>query len=135
VHTAQEATDVPYPKLRDSFGADAAVCIEVRKYGTSYAVPASETRVEVEARIVDLRTGALLWQGSAFATSAEQQQSQGGLVGLLVTAVVKQIVGTATDAAFDYAGIANGRLLGAPRYDGVPPGPRSKLYEQAMPAR
>ena len=135
VHTAQEAADIPYPKLRDFFGADAAVYIKVRKYGTSYAVLASETRVEVEARIVDLRTGALLWQGSAFATSAEQQQSQGGLVGLLVAAVVNQIVGTATDAAFNYAGIANGRLLGAPRYNGVPPGPRSKLYGQAMPVQ
>lgn len=135
VHTPQEAADIPYPKLRDFFGADAAVYIKVKKYGTSYAVLVSETRVEVEARIVDLRTGALLWQGSAFATSAEQQQSQGGLVGLLVTAVVNQIVGTATDAAYNYASIADGRLLGTPRYNGVPPGPRSRLYGQPMPSK
>lgn len=135
VFTAHDAADIPYPKLRDFFGADAAVYIKVRKYGTSYAVLVSETRVEVEARIVDLRTGELLWRGSAFATSAEQQQSQGGLVGLLVTAVVNQIVGTATDAGFNYAGIANSRLLGTPRYNGVPPGPRSRLYGQPMPTQ
>ena len=127
--TANEIHDVPYPKLRDFFGADAAVYLKVKKYGTTYAVVASDTRVEVEGRIIDLRSGELLWQGRAFASSAEQQQqSQGGLVGLLVVALVNQIVGTATDAAFTYAAIADQRMLGAPRYNGVLPGPRSPLY-------
>lgn len=136
VDTANDAHNIPYPKLRDFFGADAAVYIRVVKYGTSYAVLASETRVEAEARIVDLRSGELLWQGKAVATSAEQQQqSQGGLIGLLVAAVVQQVVGTATDAAYNYAGIASGRLLGAPRYNGVLPGPRSPLYGKPLPAQ
>ena len=129
VVTANDAQDIPSAKLREFFGADAAVYMKIKKYGTSYAVLASETRVEVEARIVDLRSGELLWQGKAVATSAEeQQQSQGGLIGLLVTAIVKQIIGTATDASYRYAGIANQRLLGAPRYNGVLPGPRSPNY-------
>ncbi|WP_280154094.1 DUF799 domain-containing protein [Piscinibacter sp. XHJ-5] len=136
VQTASDAHDIPYTKLRDVFGADAAVYIRVKRYGTSYAVVSSETRVDVEARIVDLRSGALLWQGQAFASSAEQQQqSQGGLVGLLVTAVVKQIIGTATDAAYNYAGIANARMLAAPRYNGVLAGPRSPLYGQPPPSQ
>ncbi|MBW8831684.1 MAG: DUF799 domain-containing protein [Burkholderiales bacterium] len=131
VSSPNEAQDIPYPKLREFFGADAAVYIRVKKYGTTYQVLASDTRVEVDARILDLRTGALLWEGNAVASSAEQQQQQqGGLIGLLVSAVVQQIVGTATDAAFNYAGIADVRLLGAPRYNGVLPGPRSPLYGQ-----
>ena len=135
VTTANEAQDIPYPKLRDFFGADAAVYLRVKKYGTTYAVLASDTRVEVEAKIVDLRSGALLWQGTAVASSAEQQQqTQGGLIGLLVAAVVHQIIGTATDAAFNFAGIANTRLLGAPRYNGVLPGPHSPMYGQVPAA-
>lgn len=127
--TANEIQQVPYPKLRDFFGADAAVYLKVKKYGTSYAILSSDTRVEVEGRIIDLRSGELLWQGTAYASSAEQQQqSQGGLVGLLVTALVNQIVGTATDAAFTYAAIADQRMLGVPRYNGLLPGPRSPLY-------
>ena len=134
VTDANEAHAIPTQKLRDFFGADAAVYLYVKKYGTSYAIVASETRVELEARIVDLRSGELLWQGKAVATSAEQQQAaQGGLVGLLVTAIVKQIVGTATDASYNYAGIANQRMLGAPRYNGVLPGPRSPLYGRPPP--
>lgn len=134
VTTAHDAHEISLPKLREVFGADAAVYLKVTKYGTSFAVLSAETRVEVEARIVDLRSGELLWQGKAAASSAEQQQQQqGGLLGLLVAAVVTQIVGTTTDAAYDYAGIASDRALGAPRHNGVLPGPRSPLYGKPMP--
>jgi hypothetical protein len=129
VNSATEAQEVSVQKLRDFFGADAAVYMKVKRYGTSYRVIGSDTTVEVEARIVDLRSGELLWQGSAFASSSEQQQqSSGGLVGLLVTAIVKQIVGTVSDASYNYAGIADQRALGAARVNGVLPGPRSPLY-------
>jgi hypothetical protein len=128
VSSANDAQDIPLTKLREFFGADAAVYMKVKKYGTSYNVLSSETRVEVEARIVDLRSGDLLWQGKAFATSAEQQQQSGNLAALLVTAIIKQIISTTTDASYQYAGIANQRMLGAPRYNGVLPGPRSPEY-------
>jgi hypothetical protein len=121
--------------LREYFGADAAVYIKVRQYGTSYAVISSTTTVALEARVVDLRSGELLWQGEARASSAEQQQqNQGGLIGLLVTAVVKQIIGTVSDASYNYAAIANQRLLGAPRQNGLLPGPRSPAYGQTPAA-
>lgn len=135
VITANDAQNIAYKKLRDFFGADAAVYIRVKKYGTSYHVVASDTTVEVEARILDLRTGAMIWEGKALASSAEQsQQTPGGIVGLLVAAVVKQIVGTATDESFKYAGLADARLLAAPHYNSVLPGPRSPLYGKP-PAR
>lgn len=118
-------------KLREVFGADAAVYLEVKQYGTSYAVISSNTVVAVEARIVDLRTGELLWQGRAAASSAEQQQSSGaGLVGLLVQAVVNQIIATSTDAGYRYAGIASQRLLSGGMVNGVLYGPRSPKYGQ-----
>lgn len=123
-----DAHDIPAAKLREFFGADAAVYLKVKKYGTSYAVIMSETRVEVEGRVVDLRSGEQLWQGRAFASSSEQQQqNQGGLAGLLIAALVNQVLGTATDAAYRYASIADARLLGAPLYNGILPGPRSPL--------
>lgn len=131
-----EAQEIPYQKLREVFGADAAVYIKVLRYGTSYRIIDSETRVEVQGRIVDLRTGQELWTGTALASSAEQsQQSQGGLVGLLVTAIVKQIIGTVADASYGFAGTAQARLLGAPRYNGILPGPRSPQYGKPMLAQ
>ncbi len=131
VTMAADAQDVSTTRLREFFGADAAVYLRVKQYGTSYAVLASETKVVVEARIVDLRSGQLLWQGQGAASSAEQSGGhQGGLIGMLVAAAIKQVIGTATDAAFNFAGTANARLLGAPRPNGILPGPRSPLHGQ-----
>jgi len=125
-----EIHDVSPQKLREIFGADAAVYIKVTQYGTSYAVIASETRVTVQARIVDLRTGQLLWRGSATASSSEGRSSnQSGLAGLLILAVVTQIVETTSDTSLKYAGAASQRLL-SPRMNGVLYGPRSPNYQK-----
>jgi hypothetical protein len=126
--TPNDVHDVAPQKLREIFGADAAVYIRVKQYGTSYMVIGSETRVTVEGKVVDLRNGKLLWEGSATASSQESDTgNQAGLAGLLVKALVTQIIGTVTDAGFNYAGIANQRLLSA-RKDGLLAGPRSPNY-------
>lgn len=125
--TPNDIHEVPPQKLREIFGADAAVYLRVTQYGTVYNVVSGDTVVAAEARIVDLRSGQLLWQGKAVASSAEGRNNQGGLVGLLVQAVVNQIVGTLTDQSFTYAGVASQRLLGA-RPNGVLYGPRSPNY-------
>lgn len=131
VDTATDAHSIDTNKLRDYFGADAAVYIKVARYGSTYSVVMSETVVEADAKIIDLRSRALLWEGKARASSAEQQQSQGGVAALLVAALVQQIVSTTTDAAHNYAGVASERLFAAPRYNGVLPGPRSPLHGKA----
>lgn len=121
---------LPVNKLREIFGADAALYMHVKRYGTTYMVISSDTTVVVDAKLVDLRTGATLWNGTARASSSEQNNSGGGLAGMLVSAVVNQIVGTATDAGFTYAGVANQRLLGAPVVNGMLYGPRSAHYQK-----
>lgn len=132
VETATDAHAISINKLQDYFGADAAVYIKVSRYGSTYAVVTSETVVEADAKIVDLRTGSILWEGTARASSAEQQQSQSSVAGLLIAALVNQIVSTTTDAAHNYAGIASDRLLATPRYNGVLPGPRSPLFGKTV---
>ena len=57
------------------------------------------------------------------ASSGEGGSNQGGLVGLLVKAIVSQVLNSATDASFRIAGLADQRLLGL-RARGVLPGPR-----------
>jgi hypothetical protein len=125
-----EIHDVSPRKLREIFGADAAVYIKVTQYGTGYRVINSETRVTAQARIVDLQTGELLWQGSASASSSENRSSnQGGLAGLLISAIVTQVIETSSDTTFKYAGIASQRLF-SHRTNGVPYGPRSPNYQK-----
>lgn len=126
---AAEMHEVPLPKLREIFGADAVLYIDIKQYGTSYALISSESRVTAEARLVDLRSGQALWKGAASASSAEGRSSSGGLVGLLVTAVVHQIMESSTNRSHPVAGITSQRLLTAGMPNGILHGPRSPRYK------
>jgi hypothetical protein len=126
VTEANEAQQLPLNKLRDVFGADAVLYLNVSQYGTVFQVLNSVTTVAVSARLVDGRTGQLLWEGAARASDAEnrQQQNQQGLVGLLVQAVVTQIASNIADVSHPLAGTANARLLSAGRDRALLYGPR-----------
>lgn len=126
--TANDAQAVPAAKLREIFGADAALYLEVRQYGSVYNVISSAAVVTLDAKLIDLRTGTQLWNGTATASSAEGQNSGGGLVGILVTALVNQILNTVNDRSVQIAGVANQRLLAPGRPGGLLRGPRSPKY-------
>ena len=130
LHNPGEMHEVGVQKLHEIFGADAALYIDIKQYGTSYAVLSSESRVTAEAKLIDLRNEQLLWQGEATASSAEGRSSSGGLVGLLVQAVVAQIVESVTNQSHPVAGITSTRLLAAGRPNGILYGPRSPNYEK-----
>ncbi len=116
-------------KLRQIFGADAALYITIEKYGTVFMVLNSASVVSAQAKLVDLKTGKLLWAGAASASSEEgQSQQQGGLAGLLIAAVVKQVMATTLDQSHQVAGVATGRLLSAGSPNGLLYGPRSQNY-------
>lgn len=120
--------EVPVAKLKEIFGADAVLYIKIGQYGTSYSVISSESRVSAEASLVDLASGGVLWQGSATASSAEGRSSSGGLVGMLVQAIVSQIVETISDRSHPVAGVTSMRLLSAGRPGGLLFGPRSPRF-------
>ena len=116
-------------KLTQIFGADAALYITISKYGTTYRILNSESLVAAQAKLVDLKTGKTLWTGSAQASSAESQNQQsGGLAGLLITAIIKQIVASTFDESHQIAGITTTRLLSANPNGGLLYGPRSPHY-------
>lgn len=127
--TASDIHALSTAKLHQIFGADAALYLDVKEYGTSYIVINSETRVSADARLVDLRTGKLLWSGSATASSNEQQSnSNGGIIGILVQAAVSQIADTISDKGHDIAGVTSTRLLAAGHARGMLYGPRSLQF-------
>jgi hypothetical protein len=120
--------EAPIAKLRQIFGADAAMYITVTKFGTSYKVISSASEVNAEAKLVDLKTGVVLWTGQARASSEEgQNQQQGGLLGAVITALVKQVLASTTEQNYRIAGVAADRLLGA-HPNGILVGPRSPNY-------
>ncbi|QZN95925.1 DUF799 domain-containing protein [Symbiopectobacterium purcellii] len=126
--TAQDIHAVSIDKLRQIFGADAALYLDVKDYGSKYMVLSSETRVTAEAKLVDLKTGKQIWNGVATASSSEQQSNSNGVLGALVQAAIEQIASTVSDKGHDIAGITSVRLLSAGTPRGVLYGPRSLQY-------
>ena len=128
---ANNIHEVPFEKLHEVFGADAALYMVIDEYGTSYSVVSSDTVVRVSARLIDLRTGVVLWTDEASASSAETRgNSGGGIVGVLLEAAVSQIIETVTDRGFDVAAMTSNRLLSADVHNGLLYGPRSTKYGQ-----
>ncbi|AOM42520.1 DUF799 domain-containing protein [Xenorhabdus hominickii] len=126
---AQDIHNVSYKKLYDIFGADSALYLNITQYGTQYQIINSDTRVSATARLVDLRTGKQLWSGVATASSVENDNdSDGGLVSMMISAAISQIANTVMDRGHDIAGITSHRLLSAGGYGSLLYGPRSEFY-------
>ncbi|MDF3196218.1 DUF799 domain-containing protein [Pseudomonas sp. 1928-m] len=124
---ADEIREVSPQKLHEIFAADTVLYIDVTEYGSSYMIISSEVAVAATATLVDLRSGKELWKGVARASTAEQQQnSGGGLAGILITALVNQVVNTLSDRGHEIAGIASNRLLSSNPVSGILPGPRAR---------
>jgi hypothetical protein len=129
---AAEIQNVSAAKLREIFGADAALYTKVSQYGSVYQVVDSTTIVSASAKLVDLRTGDVLWQGRGSATGKEVGVNLNmggfGVVGVLVQAAAKQIAHSLTDEAHQVAGLAGNRLLSAGPPNGLLYGPHSPRY-------
>ncbi|WP_211463744.1 DUF799 domain-containing protein [Collimonas silvisoli] len=116
-------------KLQEIFGADAALYVTVSKYGSVYTVINSAVVVTANAKLIDLKSGALLWSGTASASSAEgSNNGGGGLIGALVAAAVNQIVNNVSDRGHTIAGLTSQRLLSTRQPNGILYGPHSPKY-------
>ncbi|MFJ1300894.1 DUF799 domain-containing protein [Pseudomonadota bacterium AL_CKDN230030165-1A_HGKHYDSX7] len=114
-------------RLRDIFGADAALYMTVKDYGVRYQVVQSTVTVAIDAHLIDLRTGARLWEGST-SIAMGPSQSGGGIIGMLVQAVIDQVANNLQDRSYGVADIANRSLLSAGTGGGLLYGPRSPHY-------
>ncbi|RFU47322.1 DUF799 domain-containing protein [Paraburkholderia sp. DHOC27] len=130
--TASNMQDIAPAKLRQIFGADAALYTTVTKYGSVYQVVDSTTIVSASAKLVDLRTGDVLWHGVGSANGNEVggnvDVNAFGLVGALVQAAVKQVAHSLSDDSVAVAGLTSRRMLSAGPPNGLLYGPYSPKY-------
>lgn len=127
-----EMHGAPPAKLAEVFGADAALYITVDEYGAKYFLIDSQVIVSASARLVDLRTGQLLWEGKASASNAEGNNNSGsGIIGMLVGALIRQVSNSLGDQGYPVARMTSFRLLSA-RQGGLLPGPRSPEYQKVV---
>jgi len=105
--TPAEMNSVPLDKIREVIGADAVLYVSINDWGQKYSVLSSETVVNATMRLVDTRTGVLLWDAKASGTYNPNSNNGGGLIGVLVGAVVNQIAGSVIDHTPELSSAAN----------------------------
>lgn len=108
--TPGEMNQIPLRKIDEIIGADAVLYMTINEYGTKYAVLDSSTIVNLTARLVDVQTGNLLWNGHVDIRTSSSGGSN-SLVGMLVSATLNQIVASGTDEAHDLSSQANLQLF------------------------
>ncbi|ERJ30471.1 lipoprotein, putative [Campylobacter concisus UNSWCS] len=122
-----EIAAVPLNKLDKIFQADSVLYINIKEYGTSYAVISSSTRVVLEAKLVDIKNGATLWNGTATAIE-DSSSGQSSLLGMLVSAVISQVANTISDKSYDLAAMADAYLFSSNCHNCILYGPYSPHY-------
>jgi len=125
--TAGEMHQVPLKKVSEIVGADAVLFLTLKQYGSKYVVLNSVTTVQVEAKLVDTRTGILLWEGAGMAQ--QQGSGSGNLLANLIAAAITQAINSKTDRAHQVSRIANAQLFYA-KDTGLPYGPYNPEYEK-----
>ena len=108
---AAEMHQVSLDKVREITGADAVLYPVLHAYGSKYVIFDSTTTVSVSARLVDTRSGRLLWEGQAVVAQGNNGGNQGGLLGQLVGALVAQVINSKTDPAHQVSRMANFQLF------------------------
>ena len=126
--SANEMQQAPLAKMAEVTGADAVLFLDLKQYGAHYQVLSSTVVVEVAAKLVDTRTGILLWEGHG----AAQQGSNGSgnLLGDLIAAAITQAINKHTDRAHQVSRLANANLF-FPEQTGLPYGPYNPKYDKA----
>ena len=89
--TPAEMNGIPLDKIGKHIGADAVLYISIEDWGQKFRVLKSVATVHANLRLVDVKTGELLWESTAIAQESSGDGG-GGLIGALVSAVVTQVL-------------------------------------------
>ncbi|WP_392552582.1 DUF799 family lipoprotein [Orbus wheelerorum] len=123
VTVAGEMRNVSTEKLRQIFGADAVLYLDVNQYGYSYGVLAGAPEVAASGTLVDLRTGKTIWNNQI--TVQGDSTSYFNLLGLLIN----RVFDTISDKYYPMAGMANSTLFNPESNRCFMYGQRSPLYK------
>lgn len=115
-YEAQEIHDIPLDQLKKVFNVDAVLYPELEKFGTKYQIIRSSSGATIKGKLVDTRSGEVIWSDSARA----EKESKG-----LLDALIAQVTDSLTDAASNLSVVAINNLLVPTPQKGLAPGHRS----------
>jgi len=125
--SAGEMHQASLKKIGEVLGADAVLFVTVEEYGTKFQILNSATIVQARAKLVDTRTGILLWEGKR-RLQQNSNSGGGGALGALIAAIVTQAIASSTDAAHNVSRTANVMLFST-KDSGLLYGPYHPKYD------
>lgn len=112
---------IPLDKLSENIGPDAVLYVNINNWGQKYQLLTSTTVVDSNARLVDARTGSVLWE-SHISLVQGSNNSSSGLTAMLVGALVEQILDSKIDQTLPVSSMANTAAINRTG-SGLLPGP------------
>ena len=94
--TPDEMNRVPLDKIDENIGADAVLYVTIDEWGQNYQITSSVAQVSAQLKLVEVKTGEVLWHASAAAQKASGDGG-GGLAGALIAALVEQVLSASID--------------------------------------
>jgi len=125
--TPGEMHQVSLGKLREVFGADAVLYVTIEEWGQRYRVLDSSTIVRARAALVETGTAATIWEGEIEGVESSAA-GQSDLIGMLIAALIEQVVDTLNDRTYDLSRLATWRTV-FDEEDGFLRGPRHPDFE------
>ncbi len=113
--TPAEMNSIPLDKIREVIGADAVLYVTIDNWGQKYQLINSRTVVSATIKLVDARTGTLLWDAKAYGQE-NSDNGNNGLLGAIVSAAITQVLASATDKTPGIARQANNNAINNSRY-------------------
>lgn len=113
-------------RLGELFGTDAVMYISIERWDAKYVVLATTVTVELNYTLKSAHTGEILWKNHQSVVYQPQQNSGGGLAGLIANAIVAAIAKAAPNY-MPLARQANGGAINL-KGTGLPAGPYDGLF-------
>ncbi|MBV1880071.1 MAG: DUF799 domain-containing protein [Pseudomonadales bacterium] len=112
--TPAEMNSIPLDKIGEIIGADAVLYVSIDQWGQKFQLISSKAIVGAKLRLVDVKTGAQLWDAKVYAEKASGDGG-GGIMGALVAAVVEQVSGSIKDQTVGLSRTANNMAINSHR--------------------
>lgn len=117
----EDMHQIPLARVIEVFGADAVLYVTVTEYGSTYRVVAQSSNVVARLRLIDARSGELLWDALAVASSGTSV-NMFSLTDTLVGAAIGQVISDRRDDSHKLSRAAN-RVAVSQAGAGLPFGP------------
>lgn len=107
--TAGEMHQISLAKVAEVTGADAVMFVTLEQYGSKYQVLSTNVVVVARAKLIDTRTGIVLWEGRGMGQS--NSSGSGSILADLISAAIVQAINSKTDPAHNVSRLANVNLF------------------------